>query len=46
MKKNLIKHGNKAKVTVKSEQLNGKFYTNIITCNKTLSVPVKPTPVQ
>ena len=31
------KHGNQAKVGVKSKQLNGKFYTNTITCNKTLA---------
>lgn len=37
MKSRLIKHGNKAKVINEGKQLNGKFYTNIITCNKTLS---------
>ena len=36
MKKNFIKHGNLAKVKSHSEQLNGKFCTNVITCNKTL----------
>ncbi len=34
MKKRLIKHGNQAKSS--SNQLNGKYYTNVITCNKTL----------
>ncbi len=34
----LIKHGNKARVDPKNpKQLNGKFYTNTITYNKTLA---------
>jgi len=37
MNKTFIKHGNQAKVSTKSKQLNGKFYTNTITCNETLS---------
>lgn len=38
MKKKLIKHGNHAKVNPKHpNQINGKYYTNVITCNKTLS---------
>ncbi len=38
MKKKLIKHGNYAKVNPKQpNQINGKYYTNVITCNKTLS---------
>ena len=37
MGKNFIKHGNRAKITTKSKQLNGAFSTNTITCNKTLS---------
>lgn len=37
MENKLIKYGNKAKVNAKSKQLNSKFYTNVITCNKTLS---------
>ncbi len=37
MKKRLIKHGNFAKADGKHpKQINGKYYTNIITCNKTL----------
>lgn len=36
MSDKFTKHGNKAKVSVKSKQLNGRFYTNAITCNKTL----------
>lgn len=38
MKNKLIKHGNQAKTNPKhSNQINGKNYTNVITCNKTLS---------
>ena len=37
MKNTFIRHGNKAKISEKSKQINGKFYTNVITCNKTLS---------
>ena len=37
MKKEFIKHGNKAKVNLYSKQFNGEFYTNTITCNKTLA---------
>ncbi len=37
MKNKLIKHGNMAKIAATPNQLNGKYYTNIITCNKTLS---------
>ena len=38
MKKNLIKHGNHARVDPKNpQQINGKYYTSIITCNKTLA---------
>lgn len=36
MKNKLIKHGNMAKIDTKPKQLNSKYYTNIITCNKTL----------
>ena len=37
MEKRLIKHGNKAKVDPEHpQQINGKYYTSIITCNKTL----------
>lgn len=35
MKKIFKKHGNKA--TSELNQLNGRYYTNVITCNKTLS---------
>ncbi len=38
MKERLIKHGNQAKVNPKyPNQINGKYYTNVITYNKTLS---------
>ncbi|MDE6132136.1 MAG: hypothetical protein K2G04_01985 [Oscillospiraceae bacterium] len=38
MKKRLIKHGNFARVDPKNpQQINGKYYTSIITDNKTLS---------
>ena len=38
MEKNLIKHGNYAKVDPKNpKQINGKYYTSVITCNKTLA---------
>lgn len=38
MKKRLIKHGNQARIDSQNpQQLNGKYYTNIITCNKTLA---------
>lgn len=37
MEKRLIKHGNSARVDPKHpQQINGKYYTNIITDNKTL----------
>ena len=37
MSKDFIKHGNKARVDPNDpKQINGKYYTNIITCNKTL----------
>lgn len=37
MEKRLIKHGNYAKVDPKNpQQINGKYYTSVITCNKTL----------
>ena len=37
MEKRLIKHGNNAMVDPEHpQQINGKYYTNIITCNKTL----------
>lgn len=37
MEKRLIKHGNSARVDPnKPEQINGKYYTSVITCNKTL----------
>lgn len=37
MEKRPIKHGNSARVDPdKPEQINGKYYTSIITCNKTL----------
>jgi len=36
--KHLIKHGNKARVNPqKPRQINGKYYTNVITYNKTLA---------
>lgn len=38
MWKNLILHGNHARVDPKNpKQINGRYYTSIITCNKTLS---------
>ena len=37
MKKTFIKHGNQAKVDKDCpQQINKSFYTNTITCNKTL----------
>lgn len=37
MAKRLIKHGNSARVDPKNpQQINGKYYTSIITDNKTL----------
>ena len=37
MEKNLIKHGNHARVDpANPKQINGKYYTSVITCNKTL----------
>lgn len=37
MEKHLIKHGNYAKVDPNNPgQINGKYYTSVITCNKTL----------
>ena len=37
MEKRFIKHGNKAKADPDDpKQINGSYYTNIITCNKTL----------
>ena len=36
-KKRLIEHGNYARIDVNNpQQINGKYYTNIITCNETL----------
>ena len=36
-KKRLIKHGNYARIDVNNpKQINGQYYTNIITCNETL----------
>lgn len=38
MKKKLILHGNHARVDPKNPlQINGRYYTSIITCNKTLT---------
>lgn len=37
MEKRLIKHGNSARVDLENpQQINGKYYTSIITDNKTL----------
>ena len=37
MAKRLIKHGNYARIDVNNpQQINGRYYTNIITCNETL----------
>ena len=36
MDNSFVKHGNQAKVTETPQQINGKFYTNTITSNKTL----------
>lgn len=38
MSKRLIKHGNKARVNPSDpRQINGKYYTSVITYNKTLA---------
>lgn len=38
MKERLIKHGNLAKIDPeRPQQINGKYYTSVITCNKTLA---------